>query len=70
MNNSDPFWMIYGIGQGRPSAQHRSYDVAAAEAKRLARQNPGVRFVVLQAIRAFEKLDVMETTISDPDIPF
>lgn len=50
-----PFWMIVGIGQGSPSMKHDSIEKAETEAKRLARNNPGVTFVVLQAVSAVTK---------------
>jgi len=52
------FWMVYGIGQRQPAFQHDSKALAEHEAKRLARNNPGVTFVVLEAVSAMIKHDV------------
>lgn len=72
------FWMIYGIGQGAPTMRHESYEIALAEAKRLARHNPDVEFVVLQAITSVTKNEFVIRTmrsrcghgIDDDEIPF
>ena len=70
------FWMIYGQGCGRPTYQHMSFESAVAEAKRLARANPDINFVILKAIAAARKDDVRIETIQgaerdlDSEIPF
>lgn len=71
---TDIFWMIYGNGQGAPTMKHASRDDAEREAKRLARNNPGVQFYVLQTIAIAEKHDVSFTWLNrrdlDAEIPF
>jgi hypothetical protein len=47
---SDRFWMVYGAGQGAPTARHKSFDSARTEAERLARMVPGVRFFILETV--------------------
>lgn len=54
----EPFWMVYGLGQGAPTWKHRSAHEATKEAERLARANPGKTFIVLEAIGAVRKLEV------------
>lgn len=75
MNQSDlrkPFWMVYGIGQRSPTVQHRHFDAALAESKRLARAHPGITFVVLESVAATVKNDVATFILRAPsdDIPF
>lgn len=71
------FWMIYGIGSGAPTVMHPTKDSAVGEAKRLARNNPDIVFVVLESIAAAVKRDVDVVTIKramhyeeDENIPF
>lgn len=54
-----PFWMVVGIGSGPPTVQHTTKEVAVAEARRLARQVPDTVFVVLEAVEAFVKRDIV-----------
>ena len=75
-----PFWMVYGIGQREPAYRHEDYDSAAREASRLARNHPGTAFVVLEAITAVIKSDLIMRRYRAPlgvgntegsdDIPF
>lgn len=78
---SEPlFWVVWAEGGGSPTVKHHSQDTANAEAKRLARVNPGIRFVVLQPLRAVVKNDLITTTFKaglptwademDEEIPF
>lgn len=41
------YWMV--LGKGRPSVHHGSESAARAEAERLAKAEPGQKFVVLKA---------------------
>lgn len=72
--NDNPFWMVYGAGQGAPTARHGSQDIAETEARRLARNNPGIEFYVLQTVARAVKIDVQVTRFErrdiDADIPF
>lgn len=78
--NEPRFWMVYGMGQGQPTARHKTFDSARAEASRLARLNPGIDFFVLEAVGAARKVDVEFTDLRrlagevgrtlDDDIPF
>lgn len=47
------FWIVYGIGFGVMTRQHRTRDRATTEARRLAQDNPGVMFVVLESVETF-----------------
>lgn len=69
MKRHDPFWMVCGIGQGPPAHQHRTYTDAREEAKRLARENPGIRFVVLQAVEGYKVTSPFEIVEYD-QVPF
>lgn len=75
---SKPFWMVYGIRQGAPTVMHDTHEKARDEAKRLARNNPGVVFVVLESVGAVVKREFdtvsfrapKPTSLTDDDIPF
>lgn len=71
---SDRFWMVYGAGQGAPTARHKCFDSARTEAERLARMVPGVRFFILETVGAVEKIDVqfIDLRAGDPtdETPF
>jgi hypothetical protein len=52
MTRSEPFFMVYGYGQGAPTVIHDTFDQASAEAKRLADRYPDIRFYVLATVGA------------------
>jgi len=70
------YWMVHGSGPA--NAMHTTYESAKQEAQRLARCSPGTTFFVLQAVRAFRKVDAEEmdvrggapSEIADEDLPF
>lgn len=74
------FWMVYGINQGSPRYQHKTKSGAIEEARRLSESAPGITFVVLEAIDAFQsdtpKVQQVEigapqkVELSDDDVPF
>lgn len=66
MSERKKFWMIYGVGQRAPTMRHESFDLAHSEAKRLARNNPGIEFVVLEAVAAVFKQDVVTVSFAAP----
>lgn len=75
----EPFFMIYGEGQGCPTIAHYRRADADREARRLATANPGVKFYVLASIMCALKIDVAvreidpqesPTPINDDGIPF
>ena len=45
----DKFWMVFGLGMSAPIVRHSTFTLAREEASRLARQNPGTKFVVLES---------------------
>ena len=53
------FWMVYGLDQGAPAVRHEAEHIATAEAKRLARNNPGIEFYVLESVARALKADVV-----------
>ena len=46
------FWMVKAENRSDTTVQHRSLQSARAEAERLAREHPNVRFFVLQCVGA------------------
>lgn len=58
------FWCVWAENGGSPTVKHAEYASAKREAKRLARNNPGQRFVVLAAAAGFVKDDVREVRFS------
>lgn len=70
-SNLQCFWMVYGADQRAPTVRHTSEAVAIAEAQRLARNNPGIEFFVLESVARAIKADVAFDRIERPDpIPF
>jgi len=63
------FWMV--LGSGNPVFHHESEQSAMKEAERLARQNRGSTFTVLEAVGTVTASDVMwREAVEDPEIPF
>ena len=56
MIEMNSYWMVHG--DGPTNYRHDSRASAVTEAERLARQNPGRIFVVLEAVEAIRKVDV------------
>lgn len=50
MNES--FWLVWNPKGRSPSMEHRTYESAETEAKRLARINRGETFIVLESVVA------------------
>lgn len=70
--NAQRFWMVKGSGPS--SYHHESLEGAEREAERLAAENPGRIFYVLEAVAAFRKVAVERVSLrpdaDDPEIPF
>lgn len=66
------FWMVYGHNQRAPTYEHLSYSAAEAEARRLAREAPGITFFVLEAKRGFMLATppITEVEIDPNEVPF
>lgn len=67
------FWMVWNLNGNQPRYTHTSESLAENEAKRLARANPGERFVVLEAVSAHQVTDMHSISLrdcGDSDIPF
>lgn len=68
MTKITKFWMVYVLNQGYPRRQHTSRRAAVTEAHRLAKQFPGVSFVVLAAVAAFQAERPPEPEVHAVDI--
>jgi hypothetical protein len=63
------FWVVWNPGGRNPSVRHLDEMAARNEATRLARENPGTEFFVLEANGSARKTDV-EWTPASNSIPF
>lgn len=72
MSSEQPFFMVYGAGQGAPTFQHQDFVSARNEAMRLARQHPGIKFYVLVSVGRALKIDVEyeDINVTLDGIPF
>ena len=57
------FWMVQGDGPAR--VRHSLRAVAEREAQRLARENPGTEFYVMEAVAGHRKIDVERVAFDD-----
>lgn len=68
------FWMV--VGQGVPCFRHPSKQSAQREAERLARNNPGQEFTVLESLATVVKDDLrwelndVDSSETDGGVPF
>lgn len=62
---TEKFWMV--LGSGTPVYKHKSIKSASLEAERLARENPGMEFVVLESLASVVKSDLSWSTHKDCD---
>jgi hypothetical protein len=72
MKRSDvKFWMVLGIGpsSGMPKYKHELELSAINEAERLAGQNPGTDFYVLQATHVSRKVNIETVELIESDCP-
>lgn len=65
-----PFWMVQGAGPA--TVRHSTRQLAEMEARRLARENPGHEFYVMEAVAGHRKINVerIEFRGDDEDIPW
>lgn len=62
--------MVWNVGGGAPQVQHFEAATARREAERLAKQNPGQQFAVLQAVAVCEtQKPVNWVDFNDPHVP-
>lgn len=72
--NRGRFWMV--LGSGTPTVRHPSKQSAKNEAERLARQNPGEEFVVLESLATVcvaemqWQLNDVDGSVTSSDVPF
>lgn len=69
---SEPFWIVWAPqGERPPRVRHSQEHLAEAEAMRLARENPGHDFIVMQSVVRIKQPVKMELEhYSDPGVPF
>ena len=65
------FWLVWNPAGRSPSHRHKSIEDAVKEAERLARQEPGQRFIVLEALRMCQvpELPIKWSELEEP-LPF
>lgn len=71
---SNKFWFVWNPTAQIPTYRHYSLEHAKQEAKRLAMQNPGTEFIVLESIGTVVKNEVIwkghGTGFNEEEIPF
>lgn len=70
---SRKFWMVWRLNWSPPCAKHSTEESAIREAERLARNNPGETFVVLEAMKArcVENMQRFDLAVdADDGVPF
>lgn len=70
MDDIDRFWLVWRDGGGCPTRRHQDESSALVEASRLARNNIGARFYVLEATKCVAKRDVDVVYLQPPTTPF
>lgn len=69
MNMQNKFWLVWNETRDPPRHKHYSLDDAKREAERLARNNAGQQFHVLEFVGTCQKRDV-EWVIPGDEITF
>lgn len=69
------FWFVWNPQGNAPTYRHPSEQSAVDEAERLARLNPGHKFVVLEALHvrcvdSMQRVDLRQSTFNEHDLPF
>lgn len=59
MQRFEKFWLVWCVQSGTPTHKHSTYESACMEAERLARNNPGKRFEVMERMSSVMKQDVI-----------
>jgi len=68
-----PFYMVLNPATYYTKYRHESYRNAKEEAVRLARQHPGIEFIILQAMATAKINDVIVDEVkpeNDDNVPF
>lgn len=65
--SEEQFWAVWNPAHGEPTVRHSSFEIAKAEAERLARFNPGQKFYVLAACGVARRVDVTFEPITADD---
>ncbi|SFV11835.1 MULTISPECIES: DUF2188 domain-containing protein [unclassified Methylobacterium] len=60
----EPYWLVHGTGP--TNYAHPTKASAIREAERLARENPGQAFVVLEAVEAIRLVEFERLTFGEP----
>lgn len=70
--SDSPFWFVWNENGRSPSYKHMNSVSAFNEADRLARSNPGEKFIVLQSVCAVQVNNLIRTDLrpATDDIPF
>lgn len=64
------FWCVYRDGGGAPTKRHTTEKEALKEAERLAENNPGATFYVLQSVSESFRPPKVVTIRHLEDVPF
>lgn len=70
------YFVVWCEGGGTPTVKHADWTSAKREARRLARENKGLRFTVMVAVAGFQAVDLHEIEYLgfdralDEEIPF
>lgn len=65
-----PFWFVWTPAGSAPTHKHGTLLAAKAEAERLARLNPGLKFHVLEAVGMCSHSSVHWVSVEKDQIPF
>jgi hypothetical protein len=63
------FWVIWNPTHGLPKVRHQFESSARSEATRLARENPGQQFFMLEAVEVIEATGVARKQL-ERTVPF
>lgn len=69
----DAFWLVWNPQGRNPTRQHEYYQQAVSEAERLARNNPGETFIVMESVcaRVVDSMKKIDMTPNNRDcVPF
>jgi len=66
----ETFFVVWNPMGGNPTMRHPLEISARREAERLARQNPGQDFFVLEALTVTAKNDVRTERLGEHELPF